>query len=96
MCTSGITFSDVSDVLQSDIQNSMSMCEQYKNEVLNKCSSNLLPIILSVTVTCLLTIIIHVIIIVVFTVITKRKSKQKFMYYYILTFTILFYTFQFR
>ncbi len=81
MCTSGITFSNASDVLQSDIPNSMNMCEQYNNEVLNTCSSNLIPIILSVAVTCLLTIIIHVIIIVVFTVITKRKSKQKFMYY---------------
>ncbi len=76
MCTSGITFSDASDVLQSDIQNSMSMCAQCKNEVLNTCSSNLLSIILSVAVTCLLTITIHVIIIVVFTMTMKRKILQ--------------------
>ena len=69
-----ITFSDASDTTQSDVLNSMSMCEEYKNEVLNTNSSHLFPIILSVAVTCLLTIIIHVIIIVVFTITMKRKS----------------------
>ncbi len=75
MCTLGITFSDASDVLKSDVQDSLTMCEQCKNEVQNTHSRNLLPIILSVAVTCLLTIIIHVIIIVVFIVIMKRKSE---------------------
>ncbi len=69
-----ITLSDASVTTQSDVLNSMGMCEECKNEVLNTCSSNLLPIILSVAVTCLLTIIIHVIIIVVFTITMKRKS----------------------
>ncbi len=68
------TFKSVNCTFQSDDQDSMSICEQCKNEVLITCSSNLLPIILSVAVTCLLTIIIHVIIIVVFTVTMKRKS----------------------
>ncbi len=70
-----ITLSDVSDTPQSDVLNSMSMCEEYKNEVLNTSSSHLFPIILSVAVTCLLTIIIHVILIIIFTVTMKRKSK---------------------
>ncbi len=64
----------VNYTFQSDDQDSLSMCEQCKNEALITCSSNLLPIILSVAVTCLLTIIIHVIIIVVFTITMKRKS----------------------
>ncbi len=69
-----ITFSDASDTTQSDVLNSMSMCEECKYEVLNANSSHLFPLILSVAVTCLLTIIIHVIIIVVFTITMKRKS----------------------
>ncbi len=68
------TFESVNCTFQFDDQDSLSMCEQCKNEVLNTCSSNLLLIILSVAVTCLLTIIIHVIIIVVFIITMKRKS----------------------
>ena len=67
------TFVVFNCTFQSDDKDSLSMCEQCKKEVLNSCS--LIPIILSVAVTCLLTIIIHVIIIVVFTITMKRKSK---------------------
>ncbi len=72
-------FDPVNCTFQSDVQDSLSVCEQCKNEVLNTCSSPSLSTILSVAVTCLLTIIIHVIIIVIFTITMKRKSKQKFM-----------------
>ncbi len=68
------TFELVNCTFQSDDQDSLSMCEQCNNEVLNTCSSHLLPIILSVAMTCLLTIVIQVIIIVVFTITMKRKS----------------------
>ncbi len=70
-----ITLSDASDTTQSDVLNSMSICEEYKNEVLNTSSSHLYAIIHSVAVTCLLTIIIHVILIIIFAVTMKRKSK---------------------
>ncbi len=43
MCTLGIQFSDASDVLKSDVQDSLTMCEQCKNEVQNTHSRNLLP-----------------------------------------------------
>ncbi len=81
-------FDPVNCTFQCDVQDSLSMSEQYKNEVLNTSSSPLLSTILCVAVTCLLTIIIHVIIIVVFTITMKRKSKQKFMLYYHITIAI--------